>query len=183
MKCKKCGNEMPEGSKFCGVCGEPVSGSSQNFGGQPPRAPQPPRPSYSQQDYGRNYSGNYGRGGNYRAPITARSIPMAIILSIVTCGIYGIYWLYCLVNDLNTASGHENDTSGGMVILFSIISCGIYSIYWYYTAGGKVGEIQEYDGRPRDSYLGVLYLVLNLVGFSIINMALIQNELNKVAGL
>ena len=175
MKCKKCGNEMPEGSKFCGVCGEPVSGGSQSFGGEPPRAPQPPRPSYSHQDY--------GRGNNYRAPITARSIPMAIILSIITCGIYGIYWLYCLVNDLNTASGHEGDTSGGMVILFSIVTCNIYGLYWYYTAGSKVGEIQEYDGRPRDTYLGVLYLVLDLLGFSIINMALIQNELNKVAGL
>ena len=116
-------------------------------------------------------------------PITSRSIPLAIILSIVTCGIYGLYWLYCLVNDLNTASGHEQDTSGGMVILFSIITCGIYGLYWYYTAGRKVNEIQEYGRQPQDTYLGILYLVLDLVGFSIVSMALIQNELNKVAGL
>ena len=49
--------------------------------------------------------------------------------------------------------------------------------------GGKVGEVQEYDRRPRDSYLGILYLVLDLLGFGIVSMALIQNELNKVAGL
>lgn len=127
MKCKKCGTEVDNRAKFCPVCGEPMG-----FGSAP-HAPEPPRPNYS--------SGDYGNSGGYRAPISVRSIPMAIILSIITCGIYGIYWMYCLVNDLNTASGRENDTSGGMVILFSIITCGIYGIYWYYTAGSKVGDI------------------------------------------
>ena len=51
------------------------------------------------------------------------------------------------------------------------------------TAGNKVGEIQEYDGRTRDSYLGILYLLLDFFGLGIVAMALIQNELNKVAGL
>ena len=188
MKCKKCGTQVDDQAKFCPVCGEALH--SENFGGEPPKAPNPPRPDYNGQNAGSGYQyggGQYGgqrpTGGRYRAPITSRSIPMAIVLSIITCGIYGIYWLYCLVNDLNTASGRENDTSGGMVILFSIITCGIYSLVWNYSAGAKVGDIQEFDGRPRDGYLGVLYLLLSLFGFSIVNMALIQNELNKVAGL
>lgn len=169
MKCKKCGTEVDDRARFCPVCGEPMVSD------QVPHAPQPPRPNYS--------AGDCGNSGGYRAPITSRSIPLAIILSIVTCGIYGIYWLYCLVNDLNTASGHEQDTSGGMVILFSIITCGIYGLYWYYTAGRKVNEVQEYNRQPQDTYLGILYLVLDLVGFGIVSMALMQNELNKVAGL
>lgn len=188
MKCKKCGTQVDDHAKFCPVCGEALH--SENFGGEPPKAPNPPRPDYNGQNAGSGYQyggGQYGgqrpTGGRYRAPITSRSIPMAIVLSIITCGIYGIYWLYCMVNDLNTASGRENDTSGGMVILFSIITCGIYSLVWNYSAGAKVGDIQEFDGRPRDGYLGVLYLLLSLFGFSIVNMALIQNELNKVAGL
>ena len=188
MKCKKCGTQVGDQAKFCPVCGEPLH--SENFGGEPPKAPNPPRPDYNGQNAGSGYQygdGQYGgqrpTGGRYRAPITSRSIPMAIVLSIITCGIYGIYWLYCLVNDLNTASGRENDTSGGMVILFSIITCGIYSLVWNYSAGAKVGDIQEFDGRPRDGYLGGLYLLLSLFGFSIVNIALIQNELNKVAGL
>lgn len=162
MKCKKCGIEVDNRASFCPVCGEPMGSGN---------GPQSPRPN------------GYGNSGGYRAPITSRSIPMAIILSIITCGIYGIYWMYCLVNDLNTASGHDGDTSGGMVILFTIITCGIYGLYWYYTAGRKVSEIQEYDRRPQDSYLGILYLVLDLFRLSIVSMALIQNELNQVAGL
>ena len=33
--------------------------------------------------------------------IQERNIVTCIILSIITCGIYGIYWEICLVNDLN----------------------------------------------------------------------------------
>lgn len=37
--------------------------------------------------------------------IQQRNIAMCIILSIVTCGIYGLYWYACLTNDTNTAAG------------------------------------------------------------------------------
>ena len=36
--------------------------------------------------------------------IQERNIVTCIILSIITCGIYGIYWEICLVNDLNVAA-------------------------------------------------------------------------------
>lgn len=55
---------------------------------------------------------------------------MCIILSLITCGIYGIYWEYCIVQDSNTASNEPYATSGGMVILLSIVTCGIYGLYW-----------------------------------------------------
>ena len=54
-------------------------------------------------------------------PIQQRSIPMCIILSLITCGIYGIYWEYCIVQDSNVASNDPYATSGGMVILLSIV--------------------------------------------------------------
>ena len=36
-----------------------------------------------------------------------RSIPLCIILSIVTCGIYMLYWFVVLTDDLNYASGRD----------------------------------------------------------------------------
>lgn len=36
--------------------------------------------------------------------IQQRNIAVCIILSIVTCGIYGIYWFIVLSNDTNTVS-------------------------------------------------------------------------------
>ena len=37
--------------------------------------------------------------------VEQRNVALCVILTIVTCGIYGIYWLICLVNDLNYATG------------------------------------------------------------------------------
>ena len=121
------------------------------------------------------------RATPYRAPIMRRSIPVCIILSIITCGIYALYWLYCVVTDLNAASGETGDTSGGGVVLLGIVTCGIYTIYWYYKAAGKVNRIREMNGMPQDSSLSILYLILALFGFGIVSMALIQDELNKVS--
>lgn len=37
--------------------------------------------------------------------MTHRSIGLSIVLTIITCGIYGIYWFITLTNDSNVASG------------------------------------------------------------------------------
>ena len=60
--------------------------------------------------------------------IERRNIAVCIVLTLVTCGIYGIYWIVCLTNDVNTVSGDVNGTSGGMVVLLTIVTCGIYGI-------------------------------------------------------
>ena len=59
-----------------------------------------------------------------------RSVGLCIVLSIITCGIYGFYWLYCLNEDVNEITERPG-TSGGLVVVFSLITCGIYSLYWY----------------------------------------------------
>ncbi len=80
--------------------------------------------------------------------IQQRSVAVCIILTIVTCGIYGLYWFICLTNDANTAS-NTFGTSGGMAILLTIVTCGIYSFYWAYKQGKRSmlqRQIAEY--RP-----------------------------------
>ncbi|MCL2773693.1 MAG: DUF4234 domain-containing protein [Oscillospiraceae bacterium] len=36
-----------------------------------------------------------------------RSPALVIVFTIITCGIYGIYWYYIIMDDLNNASGKE----------------------------------------------------------------------------
>ena len=112
--------------------------------------------------------------------IERRNIAVCIVLTLVTCGIYGIYWIVCLTNDVNTVSGDVNGTSGGMVVLLTIATCGIYGIYWAYKQGEKLDFTKNNRGIPS-SNSGVLYLILQIFGFGIIAYALMQNELNKLA--
>ena len=105
-----------------------------------------------------------------------RSVGMCVVLSIITCGIYGIYWYYCLNEDINEVTGRPG-TSGGMVILFTLLSCGIYSIYWCYKMGEKLDAARAEQGTPTGS-LSILYLVLSIFGRDIVAWALMQNEVN-----
>lgn len=113
--------------------------------------------------------------------IQERNIVTCIILSIITCGIYGIYWFICIVNDLNVAADTPTDTSGGIVFLLGIITCSIYTLYWMYKAGQKVQIAQQKRGLPSDSNSGILYLLLTFFGLGIVTYCLIQSELNKMA--
>lgn len=162
--CTKCGAQAPDGSSVCPNCGSAL------FEGQPNQQAQ------YQQPYGQ-----YGApGAGFRAPIQRREIVTCIILSIITCGIYGLYWFFCLVNDLNTAANSPDDTGAGMVLLLSIITCGIYGWIWLYKAGEKIDRIRVQNGESPASS-AILYLLLSLFGLSIVVYCLIQNELNKVA--
>ena len=106
--------------------------------------------------------------------ITTRSIVTAIILSLVTCGIYSIYWFIMLTNEMNQASDKTSDTSGGVCFLLSLVTCGIYGFYWAY----KMGEKRDIIANEKASS-NVIYLVLALFGFSIVVNALLQDSLNK----
>ena len=213
MICPKCGKNCADGSNFCDGCGTPFAaqqpnqqtnqqpkqqaGQQQNYyynnqnNNQQNGYQQPPyqQNSYQQNGYQQNgyqqnpYQPNGPQYGNYRAPVKNRNIALCVVLSIITCGIYGIYWLVCLVDDLNVASGRTGDTSGGMVFLLSLITCGIYGIYWLYIAGEKVAYIKQRNTGEVDSSSSVLYLILGIIGFGIVAYALIQSELNKVATL
>lgn len=112
--------------------------------------------------------------------IQSRSIPLYIILSIVTCGIFGLYWLVCLANDVNTASGRTQEPSGGIVLLLTIVTCNIYGLYWMFKAGEKIDAARVSRGMTSQNN-GLVYLLLSLFGLSIVSWALLQNELNQMA--
>lgn len=107
-----------------------------------------------------------------------RNIALCIILSLVTCGIYGLYWFVCLTDDTNTISG-EQGTSGVLALVLTIVTCGIYGFYWAYKCGDKIDAAHQKKGEPSGNG-GILYLILFFFG-GIIAYALIQNEINKFA--
>ena len=112
--------------------------------------------------------------------VKERNIAICVILSFVTIGIYGIYWMIVMANDVNTVAEDPNGTSGVVVFLLTLVTCSIYYWYWSYKAGNKIYEAKQKKGIAGDNQ-AVIYLILSLVGLSIVTQCLIQNELNKFA--
>lgn len=112
--------------------------------------------------------------------IQQRNIAVSIILSIITCGIYGIYWMIVLNDEINTLTNDNTALSGGMVFLLSLVTCGIYSFVWMYQMGEKLDRYYVSKGEPSGSR-GILYIILSILGFGIISYALMQDSLNKSA--
>ncbi len=106
-----------------------------------------------------------------------RSIPICVILSIITCGLYGIYWFIVMTDDVNRLSGRARP-SGGTAFLLTLVTCGIYGIYWAYQMGEAIYAAKAQRGYVGSSN-GVLYLILQLV-FAIIGWCLMQDEINKL---
>ena len=108
-----------------------------------------------------------------------RNIAVCIILSLVTCGIYGIYWFVTLTNEVADLSDIHTAT-GGVAFLLTLVTCGIYGIYWAYKQGEKIEAVKAKKGLPASS-APVLYLVLCLLGLGIVAYALMKNEINQLA--
>lgn len=177
MFCTKCGSPNEDSSKFCSACGEPLITNIETPKEEPVNSSfqTPPVPEANQ-----SYTYSQSFNAPYKAPITGKNIAKCLILTIITCGIYGIFWFIRLVDDLNTASQTSEDSSGITVLLLGLVTCGIYIFYWYYKAGDKVNKIKTLSGQlPGDN--SILYLLLGIFGLGLVNYILIQSELNKVA--
>ena len=114
--------------------------------------------------------------------ISKRDLVLNIILTIVTCGIWGIIWEVQIADDIKLLTGEEDLVSGIVLVLLSLVTCGIYFIFWVYNAGNKLELVKAGYGLPTESK-GLVYVVLSIFGFSIVALALMQNDLNTVADI
>ena len=118
--------------------------------------------------------------------IIERSIPLAIILTVITLGIYGYYWIYRLHDEANALSGRRGEIHPGLVVLLCIVTFGIFRIYWVYTQGEKFREEAQRRGSIAANDCPVLYLVLEIAKYfvggvtSIVNLALMQDRINQI---
>lgn len=108
-----------------------------------------------------------------------KDILMSVILTIVTCGIYGFFWQAHQISTVNMLLKQEK-YSFWRWLIFSLLTCGLYHIYYEYVMGQDIFEIQVKLGFPApNNNLSIMSLVLSLVGLAIIVDAIQQNELNK----
>ena len=112
--------------------------------------------------------------------IKERNIVVCILLSLLTCGLYVIYWYITLTDDASRAND-DPEFTGAKAFLFTLITCGIYAIYWNYKIGKEMYEANQKHGITSASDNSISYLILSIFGLSVINYCLIQNELNTLA--
>lgn len=161
VTCWKCGQIVPDNQAFCSACGASVNGPA-GPGGAPQNG-----------GYGGPQNGGYGGpqnggyGGGYGGRLkTDRNIVMYVLLTIITCGIYGFYFIYSMAQDVNTAcQGDGNKTSGLLAfILLSYVTCGIYAIYWEYSLGNRLASnAYRYGFNFQEN--GSTVLLWHLVGY------------------
>lgn len=114
-------------------------------------------------------------------PITKRNLATCIILSIVTCGIYSLYWFIVVTDDAKNVSNDIEGASGGTALLLSIITCNIYGFYWAYKQGERLDNARYMRGMAGGGNSNILFLLLQIFGLGIVNYIIMQDILNKIS--
>ena len=124
--------------------------------------------------------------------IKKRGLARLIIFSIVTLGIYGLFWIHKLAKDVNAICEGDGKKTSGLLkyFLLSLITIGIYSIVWVYMLGDRLQDnAQKYNLTFKESggiitiwlLLGTLIIVGPFIALYIIikNTNALADEYNK----
>ena len=115
--------------------------------------------------------------------VKEKSIGLCVVLSLVTCGIYSIYWLYTIAHDLNDICESQNQEKGaepGLVVVLSIVTCGIYLLYYLWKAGKMVSSLTRSNGHhPSDD--SIVLMVLSILQLSLVSYCILQSHINGFA--
>lgn len=106
--------------------------------------------------------------------IKKRNIVTCILLTLITCGIYGIYWIIKMTTE--AVSVKDPNDSG----LLEIVLMLFLSFVGFFLTEKKFAEGCAARGIAHEDR-SVLYLILGLLGLGIVNYCLMQNDLNKIA--
>ncbi len=106
--------------------------------------------------------------------IKERNPVTAIILTIVTCGIYGIYWAVCLAREAVSVKDANDNALLEIILILFISPVGFFLAEQKLAAGCANRGIAHNDNS-------ILYLILGFVGLGIVNYIMMQIDLNKLA--
>lgn len=105
--------------------------------------------------------------------IKERNIVTSIILTLVTCGIYGIYWAIMLAREAVSVKDPADNGLLEIVLMLFLPFLGFFLAEKKLTEGCEARGVAHTDNS-------ILYLILGLVGLGIVNFCLMQNDLNKL---
>lgn len=106
-----------------------------------------------------------------------KDVVKAIIYTILTFGIYSLFWLADIMKRIRLLANESEDITGEF-LLFIFIP--LYSVYWMLTRTRKLRQSLADKGlqTPDNSILNTLFVFF---GLTIIAYVLLQNDLNAYA--
>ncbi len=106
--------------------------------------------------------------------IKQRNIVTCILLSLITCGIYGIYWIIVLTKDAVSVKDESDNALLEIILMLFLPFLGIYLTEKKFAEGCAAKGVDHKDNS-------ILYLILGLIGLGIVGLCMLQNDVNKFA--
>lgn len=109
-----------------------------------------------------------------------RNMIVMIFLTVVSCGLYGLYWMVRLDDDLNNINGTAHNAKGIKLCILGVCTCGIYYAVWAYKMGKISEDIRTSIGETQ-GMSHILYPILALTGIgNVVNCILMQSTINSI---
>lgn len=109
---------------------------------------------------------------------------MVLVLTLVTCGIYGIYWHWATSGELRDATG-DTTINPTLDLVLLILTCGVWGIFLDYRIAQKVHEAlksREPTRTDQSQTVLILGIAALFVGVTMwVATYIAQDELNKLA--
>jgi len=107
------------------------------------------------------------------------SIPLYLLMTILTCGIANLYWNYRQMRSCN-ALLDRFEFNWTLWLLLCILTCGLYHFYYQFKMGDALNRIQRRYSLPVTEGLPALSLVTAILGFGIMADCVHQHVLNQI---
>lgn len=101
-----------------------------------------------------------------------RSIALSIFLSVITLGIYGLFWFYSISNQVISKLDYASIDNPAVNLLFLIITGGLYVFWWNYKVSTYLSNIERGKNIEPDFWAPLFSLFFGMI--------LHQSRINRI---
>jgi len=102
---------------------------------------------------------------------TNRSIVKYILLTIITCGIYALWYQHKIAQDINTICDGDGKHTGGLLKFFilGVVTLGVYILIWYFGVANRlISNAERYGVKiSGDGKIVLLWRVFGVFLFGV----------------
>lgn len=140
------------------------------------------RPDVNENSFSRQDGSYYSvpkRGTGY-APYAVRdhSVILYILLYFVTCGVFGLFWLYQTARDVDALADANNVPKGVdpvLALILDIVTCGLFKVYYFWKEAAVLGSMTGVRSNDQAILLCILGFICPVAAF-----AILQDQINTL---